>query len=91
MAYDADELNLLTPTMGLGAGATTQIWSHVSTETVATVIAAGYVDDGGVIGMRVNDIVHVIDTDAPDLTTCLVTVVAADGDVTMIKSEDIDT
>lgn len=83
MAYDTAELNLIVPSMGTTK--TTQIWSHVSTEEVATVIAAGYVDNGDDIGMRVNDIVHVIDTDLPSIDTCLVTVVDAAGDVTMIQ------
>jgi len=97
MAYASTDLNLLGPVMGHGTRSadanhrtnTSALWTLVSTEEVATVIAAGYVSDGFIKGVKENDTVIVIDTDLPSIDLCLVTVVDvssnADGDVTMIQ------
>ena len=98
MAYASTDLNLISPVMGHGDRDpnaknkrlnTSALWTLVSTEEVATAIAAGYVSDGATRGMKVNDTVIVIDTDLPSIDLCLVTVVDtssnADGDVTMIQ------
>ena len=52
---------------------------------IATVIAAGYITDGNDKGLRVNDVVEVVDSNVPSIDVCLVTVVTAAGLVTMIQ------
>lgn len=90
MAYDTKSLNIMSPRMGEGenladAGFSAACWVYRSADTIATVIGAGYVDDGGDKGIRVNDFVIVIDDNVPTIDLALVTVVAANGDVTMIN------
>ena len=90
MAYLTKNLATMIPRLGTGedsadAGATTALHSYRSAaDAVATIIAAGYIDDGNDKGIKVNDCVIVIDDDA-SIDFCLVTVVAANGDVTMIQ------
>ncbi len=90
MAYLTKNLVVMIPRLGTGedsadAGATTALWSYRSAaDAVATIIAAGYIDDGGDKGLQLNDTVIVID-DLASMDLCLVTVVAANGDVTMIQ------
>lgn len=94
MAYATNSLNLQIPRVGQGEdlGATTDLNSlsaaqyvYRSADAVATVIAAGYIDDGGDKGLKVNDYVIVIDDNLGLIDLCIVTVVAANGDVTMIN------
>ncbi len=90
MAYLSKNLNVMVPRLGTGedsddAGATTALYSYRSSaDNVATIIAAGYIDDGNDKGLKLNDTVIVID-DLATIDFCLVTVVAANGDVTMIQ------
>jgi len=90
MAYDTNSLNVANPRLGEGenlanAGFSAAMWCYRSADPIATVIAAGYIDDGGDKGLRVNDCVIVIDDNVPTIDLCLVTVVAANGDVTLIS------
>lgn len=77
MAYVSGDLNLIKANVGHSGGS---VWAYTSGDALATVIAAGYIDDGGDKGLKVNDLVLV-----GGLTSNLakVTVVAANGDVTM--------
>ena len=90
MAYLSKNLATMVPRLGTGedsadAGATTGLHSYRSAaDNVATIIAAGYINDGNDKGIKVNDTVIVID-DGASIDLCLVTVVAANGDVTMIQ------
>ena len=62
MAYaTSNPPQLVQGTVG-GVGA--QVWSYRSTDASATVDGAGYITNGGELGMRVGDIVIVTDTDA---------------------------
>ena len=90
MAYDTNSLNVCIPRMGEGenlanAGFSFAQYAYRSADPLATVIAAGYIDDGGDKGLRVNDCVVVVDDNIPTIDLCLVTVVAANGDVTLIS------
>ncbi len=88
MAYAPGSLNLDHPVMGGGLDAgslSIQHWTYVSADTVATVIAAGYVSDGDDKGMKVNDVCTVVDSNVPSIDYCLVTVVDSAGLVTMIQ------
>jgi len=87
MPYATNSLNLRSPRVGGGddAGSLSAAkWSYVSADANATVIAAGYVDDGVEKGIKVNDVVEIVDTATPLVTHAVVTVVAANGDVTMV-------
>jgi len=90
MAYVSKNLVTMIPRLGAGedvadASASTALHSYrSSTDNVAAIIAAGYIDDGNDKGIKLNDTVIVID-DLTSMDLCLVTVVAANGDVTMIQ------
>ena len=59
----------------------TSIWSYESTDTAGDVDAAGYITDGDALGLKVNDLVLVVDTDAspPVMTSHRVASVTAGG------------
>ncbi len=90
MAYVSKNLITMIPRLGTGedvadGSAATALHSYRSdADNVATIIAAGYIDDGDDKGLKVNDTVIVIDDDT-SMDLCLVTVVDAVGDVTMIQ------
>jgi hypothetical protein len=65
MAYDSDELVLVSPAPLTGSG---QTWKHRSTDAGAQVQVTGYITDGGARGMKVGDILLHTDTDT-GLTT----------------------
>ncbi len=90
MAYAPGSLNEQIPRLGTGqdtGSLSSAQFCYISDDAVATVIAAGYIDDGDDKGLRVDDVVVVIDSTAASETIdfCLVTVVAANGDVTLIQ------
>ena len=78
MAYVSGDLNLVAPNVGHNGGS---VWAYTSADALATIIAAGYINDGGDKGVKVDDLVLV-----GGLTANLakVTVVAANGDVTLV-------
>lgn len=79
MAYTSKDLNLIKANVGAAGGS---VWNYVEPATaLATIIAAGYISDGLDKGMKVNDQVLVSGLTS-NLT--LVTVVAANGDVTLV-------
>lgn len=89
MAYDTNSLNVRSARLGAGigganAGLSAALFCYVSADDNTTVIASGYVDDGGDKGLQVNDVVEIVDTATPLVTHAVVTVVAANGDVTMV-------
>ena len=90
MAYAPGSLNQQIPRLGSGTDAaslSSAQFVYVSDDAVATVIAAGYIDDGDDKGLRVDDVVVVIDSSAAAETIdfCLVTVVDSAGLVTLIQ------
>ncbi len=88
MAYASGSLNLAIPRMGEGLDAGSLSFAsycYISADAIATVIAAGYITDGNDKGLRVNDVVTVVDSNVPSIDYCLVTVVSAAGLVTMIQ------
>lgn len=56
MAYVTKDLNLVAPNVGGDGGS---VWSYFSADALATIIAAGYIDDAFDKGLKVNDIVLV--------------------------------
>lgn len=72
------------------------IWVYRSTDAAATVRVANYFTNGGSLGMKVGDIVYVIDTDAsPVITTMHQVSATGDGttdlnDSTTITQTDSD-
>lgn len=52
-----------------------KLWVYSSADPIATVQAAGYFSNGLALGMRVNDIVHVIDNNLARMYPSFVTVV----------------
>jgi len=88
MAYAPGSLNSDHSPLGGGGDAgnlNVRHWTYLSADAVATVIAAGYVSDGDDKGLKVNDVVTVIDSNVPSIDYCLVTVVDSAGLVTMIQ------
>ena len=90
MAYVSKNLATMIPRLGTGedvadGSAVLALHSYRSSaDNVAAIIAAGYIDDGNDKGIKLNDIVIVVD-DLASVDLCLVTVVTAGGDVTMIQ------
>lgn len=82
-------------TQGVG-GSGPAIWTYSSTDAAATVDAANYITNGGSLGMKVGDLVFVVDTDASPVITTLHQVSATgDGttdlnDLTTITQTDSD-
>ena len=91
MAYDTNSLVTAFPRVGTAeggggtAGFSGALHIYRSADPIATVIAAGYIDDGNEKKIQVNDIVLVIDDNVPTIDLCLVTAVAANGDVTLLN------
>lgn len=94
--YVTNQLNNVVPGMGGNPDPTAEalnapnLWIYLTdTDAIATVIAAGYIDDGADKGMQVGDAVVCIDTNIPAIDLCVVSVVDvssnASGDVTMIQ------
>ena len=79
MAYNSADLNLLHANVGHDGGS---LWIYVEPGTLlATIIAAGYINDGLDKGVKVNDAVLVLGVTS---NVTKVTVVAAGGDVTLV-------
>jgi hypothetical protein len=55
------------------------IWVYTSADAIATVVAASYITNAKDLGMKVNDIVFVVDTATPKLSSTSVTAVASTG------------
>lgn len=94
MAYDTNSLNVLVPRVGAAegvadAGKSAALFCYRENNTVANIIAAGYIDDAVDKGLQVNDVVMVIDDGTPTIDLCLVTVVDTStnekGDATLIQ------
>jgi len=89
MAYISKNLSTLIPRLGTGeddadASASAAMHCYRSvTDARAVIIAAGYIDDGNDKGIKVNDIMLIVD-DGAAATIHIVSVVAANGDVTML-------
>jgi len=89
MAYVSKNLVTIFPRLGTGedvadGSATSAIHIYRSSaDARATIIAAGYIDDGNDKGILVNDILLIVD-DGAAATLHVVSVVAANGDVTAL-------
>lgn len=67
MAYNSDALSLLTQTIA-GGDNHFRLWVYKSTDAADAVDTAGYISNATKKGMKVGDIVLVIDTDASPIT-----------------------
>lgn len=91
MAYNSDSLNVHVPRLGGGDDAlklASASFIYRSVDVAATVIAAGFIDDGADKGIKVGDLLIVLDETTPLATTHIVTVVDTStneaGDVTAV-------
>lgn len=81
MAYAATNPPTLTSQRVGGGGA---VWTYLSTDVHTDVDAAGYFTNGDALGMKVGDVVLVIETDnSYAQTTHSVTAVTAGGAATV--------
>lgn len=67
------------PTLFGQAIAGQRIWLYVSADAIATVNTAAYFSNGDALGLKVNDIVWVIDTATPTSGIAIVRDVTAGG------------
>lgn len=70
-------------------------WVYVSADPIATVNTAGYISNGDALGMKVGDLVEVIDTATPTTSLSVVADVTALGqadltDGTAVTRTDTD-
>lgn len=72
MAYTTATLNCIAG----GVGSCPQLWVYTNTDAHTDVDAADYFSDGAAKGMKVNDVVIVVDTDT---STCTIHMVSAVG------------
>jgi hypothetical protein len=87
MAYNPDSLNCVNPRLGGGDDALklqSATYHYRSVDVAATVIAAGFIDNGLDNGIKVGDLLVVLDQTTPLATTHIVSVVDAAGDVTAV-------
>lgn len=73
MAYSTSS----PPRLSFQSIAGPRVWIYVSADASATVDASGYITNGGNLGMKVNDLVQVVDTATPLITMHQVITVSA--------------
>jgi hypothetical protein len=94
MAYSTSSPPALIA-QGIG-GQGPKLWQYRSTDAAAAVDAAGYIANGGSLGLAVSDLVYVVDTDAAPVAVTLHQVSAAGNgttdlnDLTTITQTDSD-
>ena len=82
MAYNKDNLFLMTPPSLMGDF---RFWTYKSADAIATVRFTGYISNAKDMGMRVDDLVLVVDTTNHLLHWCYVISISATtgaGDLT---------
>ena len=82
MAYETN--NLITQIQRVGEGGSSLHIYRSAVDALAAMVVAGYISDGNEKGIKVNDIVILID-DGATIDLCLVSAVAANGDVTLVN------
>lgn len=80
MAYATTNPPALLQDRVMGGGA---IWSYISADARATVVAADYFTNGKSLGMKLGDVVNCVVTATGVLTVTSVTGVATSGAVTV--------
>lgn len=68
MAYNGANLSRMFGTFD----GTHNVWMYVTTDAIATVNTAGYISDATDRGVKVRDVVLVMDTNAPTTSWCTV-------------------
>jgi hypothetical protein len=80
MAFVTTGLSLLVPRLGEEHAA---IWAYASPDVDADVDAVGYFTDGDDRGMKLHDVVFIVDTTTPLVTLAFVSAVTAGGAATV--------
>lgn len=73
MAYNGSNLSVFNSDIGDNS---LQHFTYTSADVAATVAAAGYISDAFTRGMKINDLVWVVDTATPLITSHRVTAVS---------------
>lgn len=76
MAYTASTLRLISSDL---EGSAPKKWIYTTTDALATIIAAGYFTDGGLRGMKVGDLVEVVNTTGPKYLLTQVTAISSNA------------
>lgn len=76
MAYSTSTPPIL---IAEGVGGAGSLWRYSSADAIATVNTSGYITNGDALGMKVGDLVYVIDTATPTSNLCVVADVTAGG------------
>lgn len=76
MAYSSANLAMQVPDLG---GTSAQVWVYKSADSFATVKAANYIADAQNQGMRVRDIIAIVDTATPATTLANILTVTSSG------------
>lgn len=76
MAYDTQKLSRLAGTFDGGWG----VWLYRSADSFATVKASGYISDAFAKGMKVGDVIHILDTGGPTLTIAMIVTCTASAE-----------
>ncbi len=84
MAYSTSN----PPRLEVQAIAGSRMWIYESTDDAATVRAAGYITNGGKLGMKVGDRVMVIDTDAAPNDGYMMSVVTVNATTGVVDLTD---
>lgn len=92
MAYSTDNPPFLT---SQGVGGSFRRWAYKSNDAPAVVRVDGYITNAEDLGMKVNDVVEVVDVDGQTVSLCTVRAINANGsadlsDGTALTQTDTD-
>jgi hypothetical protein len=63
--------------LNTGVDSGPNVWLYSSADAQATVVAAGYITNAKDLGMKVNDLVFIVDTATPKISSAQLTVLNA--------------
>jgi len=87
MAYSSANLNLITPSFTNNTGEI-GVWSYYSTDAATAVDVPGYISDAKEKGIKVNDLIYVVDSDASPVIVTLHRAISYSGDTLTISTGD---
>jgi hypothetical protein len=93
MAYDATNPERFPYLTIAGNGGTYSLreWHYKSADTIATVRVDGYISNGAALGMKLYDVVTVVDTTTPAVQKMVVAAVNANGSIDLSDGTAIST